>query len=179
MYDVIALIGESGSGKDTILKRLVEDDSTFHEIVSCTSRQPREKEIDGVNYHFLSTEEFANKILAGDMLEYTIFNNWFYGTSLDSLDKSKINVGVFNPAGIASLLKNDQINLMVYHIEASPKVRMMRQLLREQSPNVDEIIRRYTADKKDFESLTFERVPLRNETYEDLQACVEEILAAV
>ena len=48
-YKIIALIGAAGSGKDTILKNVLKEDSSIHEIVSCTTRPPREGEINGKN----------------------------------------------------------------------------------------------------------------------------------
>ena len=85
MYKIIAIIGEAGSGKDTIMKRVLEAAPHLHEIVSCTTRPPRDGEIDGVNYHFLTPDNFTSKVMNDEMLEYTMFNNWFYGTSYDSL----------------------------------------------------------------------------------------------
>ena len=56
---VIALFGKAGSGKDTILRALVKVDSDkFNEIVSCTTRPPREGEQEGVNYHFLTIDQY-------------------------------------------------------------------------------------------------------------------------
>ena len=97
-YIIIALVGKAGSGKDTILKGVTKDAPFIHEIISCTTREPRSGEQNGVNYYFLNPEQFSEKVLKGEMLEATCFNNWFYGTSYDSLSKSKINIGVFNPA---------------------------------------------------------------------------------
>ena len=100
MYNIIALIGKSGSGKDTIMKEIIKQKSDLHEIISCTTRPKRENEIDGVNYYFLTPSEFTEKVLKYEMLEATCFNDWFYGTSYDSLDKNKINIGVYNTEGI-------------------------------------------------------------------------------
>ena len=70
---IVALIGKAGSGKDTLLKRLVKDNEGFNEIISCTTRPPREGERDGFAYHFLTDEEYAAKVLQGDMLEAAAF----------------------------------------------------------------------------------------------------------
>lgn len=154
MIKVIALMGKAGSGKDTILTALTHRYSNeYNEIVSCTTRPPREREIDGVNYHFLTLDEFHRKEMDGDMLETTEFNNWYYGTALSSLLMDKVNIGVFNPAGVRSLLKNKTIDLTVYYIWASDKERLIRQLSREQEPDVHEIMRRFTADENDFSNL--------------------------
>ena len=61
-----------------------------------------------------------------EMLEYTIFNDWYYGTGLESIDKNKINIGVFNPAGVEDLFYNINIDLRIYYIVASDKIRLLR-----------------------------------------------------
>ena len=109
------------------------------------------------------------------MLESSCFNGWYYGTSYDSLKQDKINIGVFNPEGIYSLLKYPDIELIVYYITASPKLRLLRQLNRENNPNVDEIIRRYSTDEQDFEHIDFHYIVLKNENNNDLTKCVELI----
>lgn len=84
------------------------------------------------------------------MLEATEFNGWHYGTSKSSLSKGKINIGVFNPAGIYCLMEDSSIKLDVYYIDATDKNRLLRQLSREENPNVKEIIRRFSADEDNF-----------------------------
>ena len=127
----------------------------FNEIISCTTRPMREKEIHGVNYYYYTDKEFFEKVNNNQMLEYTNFNNWYYGTSYDTLNIDKINIGVFNPAGIISLKNRSDIDLKVIRILTPDKERLIRQLNRENNPNVDEIIRRYQTDKKDFSCLNF------------------------
>lgn len=170
-YTIVALCGEAGSGKDTLAAQLAKEyDWNF--VISCTTRPMREGEVDGVNYHFLSKDIFAEKILSGEMLEATIFNDWGYGTSIDSLKKDKINIGVFNPDGLSILSENSDINLYVFYLSVTPKERLLRQLNREENPNVEEIIRRYSADKKNFDfylSGYNDYITLKNETKEDFE----------
>lgn len=179
MYKIIALIGKAGSGKDTIMHRVLERNPNLHEIVSCTTRPRREGEVEGVNYFYLTPEQFGDKILHDEMLEATCFNDWFYGTSYESLRSNVTNIGVFNPAGIESLLGRRDVVVHVFYVIASPKDRLLRQLNREKDPDVDEIIRRYKADEIDFADLDFEYEVLYNETYEDLNAGVEAILCSL
>lgn len=152
MYNVIAICGEAGSGKDTLARKLVEA-TGWNNIVSCTTRPPREGEQNGINYYFLSNEEFVEKVLNREMLEAAIFNDWCYGTMISSLDDNRMNVGVFNPAGIEALLEDPRIKLFIYYLAVPAKERLLRQLNREENPDVDEIIRRYKADKEDFTAL--------------------------
>lgn len=180
MIKVIAFIGEAGSGKDTLLRRVVTECPSVHEIVSCTTRPPREGEVDGVNYHFLTGEEFGEKVLRNEMLEATCFNDWFYGTSIDALDKEKMNLCVLNPAGVESMLQyNKQISLTVFYIQATEKERLIRQLNRETNPDIDEVIRRLKADRIDFSELDFDYIPLSNNTQKDLERNVTIIKSVI
>lgn len=178
-YKIIALVGEAGSGKDTIMKRVLEQSPQLHEIVSCTTRPPREGEIDGINYHFMSPEIFGDKVLHGEMLEASCFNNWFYGTGYESLRSDCDNIGVFNPEGIESLLAHPGVEVAVYYILASEKNRLLRQLNRETNPDVHEIIRRFKADLIDFENLDFPHYTLPNDTQEDLENAVTFLVEAI
>lgn len=152
IYTIIAIMGKAGSGKDTIMKALLKEPA-FKDaapIISCTTRPMRDYEKDGVDYHFLTKEQFTDKILSGDMLEATVFNDWCYGTSLENLSQDKVNIGVFNPEGVGLLRGRDNIKLTLIYIEARDKDRLIRQLSREDDPDVHEIIRRYSTDEIDF-----------------------------
>lgn len=159
-YKLIALMGKAGSGKDTLMKEILKQyDPYIHEIISCTTRSPRDYEVDGVNYHFLSIENFTSKVVNGQMLESTEFNGWFYGTSLDSLCLDNINIGVFNPAGIRAIKKSNNVDMRVFLIDTNDKIRLLRQLNREDNPNVKEIVRRFYTDEEDFKNVKEEFQP--------------------
>jgi guanylate kinase len=150
---IVALIGKSGTGKDTILKECSSQAPNYNYIISCTTRPPRQGETDGVNYHFISEEEFQKRVDEGDMLESVQFRDWHYGTSLMELDKDKINIGVFNPEGVRTLCLDDRLDVFPVCLEADDKIRLLRQLNREDNPDVKEIIRRFLADENDFSNL--------------------------
>lgn len=146
---ILAICGKAGAGKDTLL-RILADRYDVHEIISCTTRPMREGEKEGVNYYYLTKEQFAKKIMEDEMLECTEFNNWFYGTMKQGLDLEGWNIGVFNPEGIEMLEENFDVEIHTIYINVPGKERLIRQLNREENPDVDEIIRRYSADEKDF-----------------------------
>lgn len=152
---VIALFGPAGAGKDYLLKRFLKDYDNLHGIVSHTTRPIRENEQLDIDYHYCDYTEFFNEIRQGNMLEWTKFNNWYYGTSLNALDTNKINIGVFNISGIETLLKENKVKVHPIYISSTPKTRLLRQLTREENPNVDEIIRRYNTDTHDFGYIPF------------------------
>ena len=178
MYTIVALIGEAGTGKDTLMQKvLAARPGDFNEIISCTTRPPREGEVDGVNYFFIDQEEFAYKVLNYEMLEATSFNDWFYGTSYDTLRSDILNIGVFNPDGIRAIEGRSDIDLKVFRITCSDKIRLLRQLNREENPNVDEIIRRYKTDKEDFCDLEFTYYEIENNNEEELELGTYTILS--
>lgn len=86
---LIIMAAPSGCGKSTILKYLQQnEDLNLHFSVSCTCREPREGEVDGVSYYFIPPDEFRQHIDAGDFIEYEIlFNDKMYGTLRSEVDK--------------------------------------------------------------------------------------------
>lgn len=172
---IICIIGKAGSGKDTILKSVCNiAQNKVNPIISYTSRPMRQGEKNGKDYYFITKEEFLNKIQNNEMIEYTEFNGWFYGTALDCLSEEVPNIGVFNPSGIEFLKQYLDLKVYTFYITASPKIRLLRQLNREEEPNVDEVIRRYQADNIDFE--VCDKYGLKNETIEDFAQIVSLII---
>ncbi|WOZ52708.1 guanylate kinase [Aerococcus tenax] len=87
---LVVLSGPSGVGKGTVRKALFETDQEkkqFFYSVSATTRQPREGEVDGKDYFFVSREEFEKMIEDEKLLEYAEYVGNFYGTPLDYIDK--------------------------------------------------------------------------------------------
>jgi guanylate kinase len=92
---IIILVSPSGGGKSTIAKRLFADFENLKFSVSATTRAPREGEIDGTHYHYLSHDEFNNRIENSDFLEWEEFYGGNrYGTLRSEVDK-KLNSGYF------------------------------------------------------------------------------------
>lgn len=77
---LIVISGPSGAGKGTVCKDLLEKDPCIRVSVSATTRSPREGEVDGMSYHFISKERFEKMIETDEFLEYArVFDN-YYGT---------------------------------------------------------------------------------------------------
>lgn len=86
---VIIISAPSGTGKSTLISHLMRDTSlNLHFSVSCTNRLPRGEEQDGVAYHFISTEQFRERIAANDFLEYEeVYAGRYYGTLKEEVEK--------------------------------------------------------------------------------------------
>ena len=81
MRNVLMVVsGPSGVGKGTLVKALTKKRSDLVESVSCTTRAPRENEIHGREYYFISKDEFIKRVADGDFLEYDEHFGNFYGT---------------------------------------------------------------------------------------------------
>lgn len=80
---LIVLSGFSGAGKGTLMKKLVAEHDNYELSVSMTTRSPREGERDGIEYYFVSKEEFKKRIEEGKMIEYASYCGNYYGTPRD------------------------------------------------------------------------------------------------
>lgn len=83
---LLVISGPSGSGKDSVVAKLMALCPGLECSVSATTRPPREGEVEGVHYFFLSKEEFERRIQQGDLLEYTNYVGNYYGTLKSQVD---------------------------------------------------------------------------------------------
>ncbi len=178
-YRLVAIIGESASGKDTILNSLCCAYPSLNKKVSTTTRPKRDYEEEGKDYFFVDDQEFADKLLNYEMVEASDFRDWFYGTELKTLDIEKINVGAFNVDGVRALIDDPRIELLVFSISAPDKLRLIRSLSRESDPDINEIIRRFYSDQTDFGLIDFPFYPLVNDGNRTIMEVVENMKEAI
>lgn len=155
---IYIIFGKSGTGKNTLFKSLVNDESLeLTPIVTCTTRPPRDGETNEVDYYFISEEEFNDLKDNGKFLEttsYTLVNGdiWYYGTLLkDFEDVTKDKIIIVNPNGLKVILdecrkRKIPTNVILLHCTESKR---LQRLLRR-GDDKKEIARRKVADDKDF-----------------------------
>lgn len=85
---ILVISAPSGAGKTTLCKRLLQASSSFISSVSFTTRRPRRNEIEGVDYYFVSQEEFQKMIEKRRFIEWTEVHGRLYGTSANLLDQA-------------------------------------------------------------------------------------------
>lgn len=85
--------GPSGTGKDTVVARLLKTHPEIQHTVSATTRQPREGEKDGINYHFMSVEDFERHLANDQIVEHTQYCKNYYGT-LRSEIEGRMQAGI-------------------------------------------------------------------------------------
>ena len=89
---IIVISAPSGTGKTTIVRRILGDFSQVVFSVSATTRKKREHEVEGVDYFFISEAEFKKKIQNNEFVEWELFYDYYYGTFRSFID-SRINNG--------------------------------------------------------------------------------------
>ena len=106
---LVILSGVSGAGKDTIKKEIIKRMKNVISLPSFTSREPREGEEEGIQYHFITKEQFKEKIKNEEFYEYDLHHENYYGTSKklmnEKIDSGKIIVKDIEVNGTENLIK--------------------------------------------------------------------------
>jgi guanylate kinase len=163
---MIILIGASASGKSTIEKALGYD-----RVISYTTRPIRPNEMDGVDYHYISMNEFNHKVLDGFFAESTFYNNWHYGMAKkDCTDNKLVVVESF---GMRQLKKVKDIHITSFLIEAPERQRVCRMMKR--GDDLMESFRRIISDQGSFNGIWDEIDYRINNEDGKLEQAIEEI----
>ena len=176
MFNILVLTGKSTSGKDTLAKELINNHG-YQRLVTYTSRPKRDGEVDGVDYHFTSTQDFLEKINNDFFLEFrfysTEFGIWYYGSSVlsyqEATDKT---IAILTPSGIKKLKEYNIPHTSVY-INVSDEVIKQRQI--ERNDDKSEALRRFNSDKRDFESIESQVDYIINNENRDIRDVAREI----
>ncbi|MFN0103213.1 MAG: guanylate kinase [Bryobacteraceae bacterium] len=91
MSTLFVISGPSGAGKSVFIRRILDDLPAIRFSVSSTTRAPRPGEIDGVNYHFISREQFQADIDAGHFLEHAQYSGNLYGTHRHEIEEAELH----------------------------------------------------------------------------------------
>lgn len=91
---LVIISSPSGGGKDTVINALVKLLPNATRIITTTSRPPRPGEIEGVNYYFVTAEEFKRRLVADAFLEYNIYADNYYGQEKAVLNKCLSNFDI-------------------------------------------------------------------------------------
>lgn len=188
MGKIYYLMGKSSSGKDTIFKKLIEDEElSLKTIVGYTTRPMREGETEGVEYHFVDENRMMELEKQGKVIERrsydTVHGVWSYFT----VDDGQIDLkGDDRYLLIGTLESYEKVRnyfgkeyLVPLYITVDDGVRLQRALDREKSqdkPKYAELCRRFLADEKDFSKENIERCQIDYQIVnEDLDKCISEV----
>jgi guanylate kinase len=153
----IIICGKSGSGKDTLRKRMQA--LGFVYANPYTTRPPRNGEDEHNSYVFIDKDHFKKLIESDFFFEYTIFNEWYYGTS--KYDWSSLNtVFVMSPSAISKINDSDIKKCFIIYLDIDEETRRERILSR--IGNADSVERRINADEEDFKQFTTYNLKITN-----------------
>ncbi|MDQ8182752.1 guanylate kinase [Pelagicoccus sp. SDUM812005] len=136
---LLVLAGPAGSGKTTLCERMVEELENVERVVTCTTRQPREGEQDGVDYHFLDNGQFDRAIETGAFLEWAKVHTNRYGVLKKSIQEKLdqhidivMNVDVQGVANIKAAAEQDELlsKRLVTVFILPPDLEVVRERLR-------------------------------------------------
>ena len=172
----IVLSSPSGAGKTTITKKLSQKYPNIKISISHTTRKPRPNEIDGVDYHFVSREEFEKLIKKNNFYEYAkIFDN-YYGTSKNSVNKlHRENYDVvfdIDWQGTKQLSEFQELNLIKIFILPPDKDELKKRLINRNQDNdkiVEKRLKQYESDVQHW--FDYDYVVINN----DLESCFSQI----
>ncbi len=159
---VIVIVGESASGKTTAAKAL--EDYGYKRIVSYTSRPPREKETDGLDYFFLSQKEFLELLAENKFAETGEYRGWYYGSLKSDYLKDNI-ITVLTPHGLRQIKKSmGEDAVYSVYLEVSRRDRLIKML--ERGDDIEECYRRSLSDVGQFDGIEDEvDMVIKNKNY--------------
>lgn len=171
---LIVISGPSGVGKGTICERLIKDLGAEYSV-STTTRSPREGEMDGVNYFFVTKDEFERKIQGGEFLEYNFYNNNYYGTSkkvvLDKINDGKDIFLEIDVNGGHNIKKIFPGALLIYIAPPSMEV-LKERLIARGTESIEKINERLEIAKKEaLEMDSYDYVVIND----DLELAIDEV----
>ena len=176
MKTAILFSAPSGSGKTTIIKQLMQEYDCFEFSISATSRAPRKGESDGVDYYFLTPDDFKAKVEQGLFLEWEeVYEGTCYGTLKSEIDRIRakgktviFDVDVNGGINIKRYFGDDALAIFVM----PPSIEVLEQRLRSRGTESEEsIMKRLGRSARELEDATKFDITIVND---DLRRAVEE-----
>jgi guanylate kinase len=178
---MIVISGPSGVGKDTVIKGLKERIERLHIVVTATTREPRNDEVNGVDYFFMSKDEFAEMIERDELLEYAVVYNDFKGIPKaqvrQALESGKDVIMRVDVQGAATLREVYPQVLLIF-LTVQDEEELNKRLIQRKKDKPEEIkLRIATARQelkriKEFDYVVINREDCLDETVETISAII-------
>ena len=179
---IIALVGKSSCGKDSVA-RVLASQHGYKYVVSTTTRPMRSNDVNHVDYHFVSDEEFQQLINEDKLVEYRYYDTiqqgentrWHYGIEKDEIDLDKHSyVAVVDLQGLSDLENAFGNRVISIYIDVPEEIRRIRAIARDRNFEEAEFDRRCKDDDIKFEDVSMiVDVTVRNI---DFHECVSKVL---
>ena len=178
---MVILSSPSGAGKTTLTKKIQQKHQTFKVSVSHTTRKPRTNEVDGVDYNFISKDEFKNLIDKNEFYEYAkIFGN-YYGTHKKITKKlSKTNDIIFDIdwQGTKQLSKFKELRLIKIFIIPPNKKELKKRLIKRNQNTMEEVEKRFQAFDQDVKKWKDYDYVIVNKNLDNCYKQIEKIITS-
>lgn len=184
MRKLIVISAPSGAGKTTLCKKLLEDFPQLELSISSTTRASRGKEKHGIEYFFLSKEEFEKQIQDSRFAEWAVVHGNYYGTSKDFIEKTfarnksvLLDIDVQGAESLRKAYPGEAFTVFI----SPPSLAELEKRLRARKTDSDETIRRRmkNAEQEMAEASKFHRVVINNDlnrAYSELKALVGNVI---
>jgi guanylate kinase len=154
---LIVISGPSGVGKDTVIQSMRQRGLPFHFVITATTRPPRPNEQNGVDYFFLSKDEFAEMIEQGELLEYAIVYNDYKGVPKqqvrDALSTGKDVVMRVDVQGAETVRKLAPEALLIF-LTTNGEEELVRRLRTRKSEDVEGLNLRIAMARQELKQIT-------------------------
>ncbi|MDO4671375.1 MAG: guanylate kinase [Porphyromonadaceae bacterium] len=183
MTKLIIFTAPSGTGKSTIIKELFKrlPEYNFHFSISATSRAPRGSERNGVEYYFITPDEFRQNIKEDRFIEYEeVYKDTYYGTLKTEVDKRLENkenlIFDIDVAGAMNIKKQYKDRALALFI-MPPSIETLRQRLEDRATDAPKVIemRLAKAEKEMSQAKKFDKII----TNDDLETCCKEVVEVI
>ena len=178
---LIVISGPSGAGKDTIVENVIKNNENIWLSVSATSRKIRKGEQEGVNYFYLTKEEFEERIKNNYFLEYAMYADNYYGTPkeeiIKKLDKGIDVILVIEIEGAKKIKELVPEALFIFIMPPSEKA-LLKRLSARQTEDKEKIIKRFNIAYQEMNEVTKYNYVVVNDDLDEAISKVESIIKA-
>ena len=179
MKKLIVISGSSGVGKGTIIKSFLEKHKDFKLSVSCTTRQKREGEVHGINYYYLTKEQFMDAVQKDEFLEWAEFSGNYYGTNKNfvqkSLDNNENIILEIDTQGAMQVREKIKNSVLIFILP--PSMEELERRLRGRGTETEEAIqKRLNTVQSETEKVKIFDYTVTNDTVDNAVKKIEEII---
>lgn len=178
---LIVISGPSGAGKGTICKALLEKHDDLFLSVSATTREPRKGEVNGVNYYFLTKDEFKSKIEEGDFLEWAEVYGNYYGTPKskvqEMIDSGKNVILEIDIQGALKVKENSTEGVFIFILPPSMEELKYR-ITNRGTETPESLLERFNSAYKEINYISKYNYGVVNDTVDAAVMKIENILVS-
>jgi guanylate kinase len=176
----VLISGPSGAGKDVTLKRMKARGAPFHFLVTNTTRPKRDSEIEGVDYHFVTPEDFNRKLARAEFLEHALVYGYHYGNSKaeiqQALARGQDVILRIDPQGAETIRHKVEGAVFIFLIASLPELEARLRARRTESEEALQLRLKMSAremqESKKFDYTVVNRDGHLDETVADIEAII-------